>query len=263
MSFPSDDWPAMSTSQNSEKLVRTEIDQNVGVITLVHPPVNAISTLLGHQLVAALREMDARQVRVAVLTGGPRMFSGGFDVNELKVSAPTDAIPRNRHNYAVYRSLEQARYPIIAAINGYAVGGGCELALACDFRVSAADAFFSWPEVNLAGLAHMQRLVRTIGYGQARRLVYTGERWSATEAHRCGLVDVLAGSGDAISEALAIAGKIAAKPPAVVEVCKRAMSFGFEVPLSVAQDAELSMVGEVAGIADRHARLESFGSSTD
>jgi enoyl-CoA hydratase/carnithine racemase len=252
----------MSTPESTDNLVRTEIDQHIGVITLVHPPVNAINTSLGHQLLDALRELDARQVRVAVLTGGPRMFSGGFDVNELKVSAPTDAIPRNRHNYAVYRSIELARYPVIAAINGYAVGGGCELALACDFRVSAVDAFFSWPEVNLAGLAHMQRLVRTIGYGQARRLVYTGERWSATEAYRCGLVDVLAGSGDAISEAMTIAGKIATKPPAVVEVCKRAMGYGFEVPLSVAQDAELSMVGEVAGIADRHTRLESFGDGT-
>src|SRR5690348_12224065 len=157
----------MTMVQSADRLVSTEINGGIGVITLAHPPVNAINTPLGDQLLDALRELDTQQARVVVLTGGPSMFSGGFDVNELKVAAPTDAIPRNRHNYAVYRSIELARYPVIAAINGYAVGGGCELALACDFRVAADDAFFSWPEVNLAGLAHMQRLVRTIGYGQA------------------------------------------------------------------------------------------------
>lgn len=253
----------MTSVQSADSLVRTEIDGGVGVITLAHPPVNAINTPLGDQLLDALRELEAQQARVAILTGGPRMFSGGFDINELKTATPTDAIPRNRHNYKVYRSIELARYPVIAAINGYAVGGGCELALACDFRVAADDAFFSWPEVNLAGLAHMQRLVRAIGYGQARRLVYTGERWSAIEAYRCGLVDVLAGAADAIPAALAIANKIATKPQAVVEVCKRAMSYGFDVPIPVAQDAELSLVGEVAAIADRRTRLDDFGSTSE
>ena len=251
----------MNSSPTAEQLVSTRVDGHVGVLTLTHPPVNAISTPLTHQLSAALRQLDEQDVRVAILTGGPRMFSGGFDVNELKSAAPTDAIPRNRHNYDVYRSLELVRFPVIAAINGYAVGGGCELALACDFRVSARDAFFSWPEVNLAGLAHMQRLVRVIGHGQARRLVYTGERWTAEEAHKWGLVEVLAEPGEAIPAAMAMAEAIAAKPPAVVEVCKRAMSLGFDVPLPVAQAAELSFVGEVAAIADRRHRLDDFGTA--
>ena len=142
----------------------------MGTLELHRPPVNALNHALGAELVDAIEALEDTDVRVVILTGGERMFSAGFDIKELKQADPLDAIGRNRRMYRVYRKVEEARFPVIAAINGYAVGGSCQLVLACDFRVVASDAFFSWPEIDLAGLPPMQRLVRTVGYGQARRL---------------------------------------------------------------------------------------------
>lgn len=245
----------------SGQFVKSSLDGYVGTLELHHPPVNAISSELGRELFAAVEALEDTDARVVILTGGERIFSGGFDINELKDAAPTDAVGRNRRIYRVYRKFEEARFPVIAAINGYAVGGSCELALACDFRVVARDAFFSWPEINLAGFAHMQRLVRTIGFGQARRFVYTGAKCSAEEAFRLGLAEVLAEPGQAIQVARQYADTIAEKPPLVVEACKRAMDIGVEVPLAAAQLAELALAGEIAGGAARKERLTAFGRS--
>ena len=250
------------TILESGQFVRTIIDGHVAVVELQHPPVNAISSALGRELIATMAALEDTDTRVAIVTGGARMFSGGFDINELKDADPLDAIARNRRIYQAYASLEQARFPVLAAINGYAVGGACQLALACDFRVVATDAFFSWPEINLAGVAPMQRLVRTIGYGPARRLVYTGDRCGAEEAFRLGLADVLAEPGQALTTARRYANTIAEKPPRVIEACKRAMALGVEVPLPAAQLAELAMAGEIAGGPGRKERLTAFGHTT-
>ena len=249
----------IETAVKPGQFVKTSMDGHIGTLELQHPPVNAISSALGRELFAAVEALEATDVRVVILTGGERIFSGGFDINELKQADPTDAVGRNRRIYRVYRKFEEARFPVIAAINGYAVGGSCELALACDFRVVARDAFFSWPEINLAGFAHMQRLVRTIGYGQARRFVYTGAKCGAEEAFRLRLADVLAEPGQAIPVAREYAEIIAQKPPLVVEACKRAMDMGVEVPLAAAQLAELALAGEIAGGPARKERLTAFG----
>jgi enoyl-CoA hydratase len=244
---------------NSGEFVKTSIDGYVGMLELHRPPVNALNHALGAELVHAIEALEDTDVRVVILTGGERMFSAGFDIKELASADPLDAIGRNRRMYRVYRKVEEARFPVIAAINGYAVGGSCQLVLACDFRVVASDAFFSWPEIDLAGLPPMQRLVRTVGYGQARRLVYTAARCGGEEAFRLGLADVLAGPGQAIPVARQYAETIAEKPPLVVEACKKAMTLGVEVPLAAAQLAELTLAGEIAGGSARKERLTAFG----
>ena len=244
-----------------EGFVKTTVDGNIGVLEIQHPPVNAISSAVGVELHDALERLESTNVRVVIVTGGDQKFSGGFDINELKAADPSDAIVRNRNIYRVYRKFEEVRFPVIACINGYAIGGSCELALACDLRVASSDAYFRWPEIDLAGFAHMQRLVRAIGYGPARRLVYTGDKCSATLAHQLGLVDVLTEPGRALDESLALAESIARKPPLVIEACKQAMSMGPEVPLLTAQLAELALAGEIAGSADRQSRLSEFGHS--
>lgn len=246
------------------ELVHCTVADHVALITLDHPPVNAISSELGVAFRALLADLDSdSQVRAAVLTGGPQHFSGGFDINELRVSGPEDAVTRNRRILAAYGAAEEVRFPVIAAINGYAVGGSCEMALACDYRVMAADAFLSWPEVDLAGMAHLQRLTRMIGRAATRRLVYRGEKCSADEAHRLGLVEVIADAGRATEHALAEASLLASKPPHVIEALKRATAFGPEVPLPAAISAELSIVGEVATGPGRYESLKSFTGSGD
>lgn len=241
------------------EFVKITIDGFVGTLELHRPPVNALNQALGTELVDAVEALEATEVRAVILTGGQRMFSAGFDIKQLERSEPSDAIGRNRRMYRIYRSVEQARFPVIAAINGYAIGGSCQLVLACDFRVMAADAFLSWPEIDLAGLAPMQRLIRTIGYGHARRLVYTAARCYGEEAFRLGLANVLAGPGQAIPLARRYAELIAEKPPHVVEAGKSAMTMGVEVPVAAAQLAELALAGEIAGSPVRRGQLDDFG----
>lgn len=146
----------------------------------------------------------------------------------------------------------------MAAVNGYAPGGNCELILACDLRIAAEDAFFGLPEVNLAGFAQMQRLSRLVGLGRAKQLILTAERISGPEAYPIGLIDGLAAPEQAIPKALALAQKIASKPPLTVQAAKRALTLGMELSLEDAYELELDLVGKVAGTADRAESLRAF-----
>jgi enoyl-CoA hydratase/carnithine racemase len=167
---------------------------------------------------------------------------------------------------AIYDSIEQGPLPVIAAIEGYALGGACELAMACDIRVAAEDATFGLPEIRLGGvpgIAGMQRLQRLVGLGKAKRVVLTGEPMSAIEAHRVGLVDELAPAGSALSVALEIAHVIASRPPLSVTAAKRALNLGRDLPLERAQQLDMRFVGEVAMTEDRAESLLAFVEKRD
>jgi len=142
-------------------------------------------------------------------------------------------VPRNRRYQAIFLAIARSRVPVLAAINGYALGGGLELAMSCDLRVAASDSFLALPEINLGGVpgaAGPQRLARLAGKGRAIRMVTSGDRISAGEAYRIGLVQELAGPGQAIDRALDIGRLIASKPARAVEACKFAISLGAELP---------------------------------
>lgn len=210
------------------EFVRVEREPSgVALVVIERPPVNAINEQVREELAAVFSEIEAdRAVRCVVLTGGRRIFSAGVDIRGLQAAAPADAVPRNRRYQKVFLDVARARPPVLAAINGYALGGGLELAMACDLRVAASDAFLALPEINLGGVpgaAGPQRLARLAGRGQALRMVTSGDRISAQEAHRIGLVQELAEPGEAIAKALEIARVVAGRPPRAVESCKAAI----------------------------------------
>lgn len=241
--------------------VTLEVKDRIALITIDRPPVNAIDTGTAHELRRVASELDAIDANVAVLRGANGRFSGGFDVNELRGAAPIDVVARNRNAYAAYGAFATVAIPVIAQIDGYVVGGACELALACDLRVMASDAFFAWPEIDLAGFAHMQRLEDFIGPGRARLLVYTGDKCYGPEAEKLGLVDRLAPSGRAHQAAMDLAAALARKPRRTLRACKAALRLRSATDLERAQLAELALAAEIAADRDRSERLSAFGSA--
>jgi enoyl-CoA hydratase/carnithine racemase len=240
--------------------VRWSLEGHLAILRLTRPPVNALDRGMVEELEAALGEIDASVARAVVLTGGTR-FCAGVDVNVLREAPPEDAIPRNARFQEVFSHVQHHRLPFIAAINGYALGGGCELAMACDIRVAARDAFLGLPEIGLGGLpgiGGMARVQRLVGAGKARQLVLTGARIEAREAHRIGLVDELAGDGAAEKVAREWAELIASRPPRSVQAGKRALNLGAEVTLAAAQEIDLRFCGEIAATEDRRESVRAF-----
>jgi enoyl-CoA hydratase/carnithine racemase len=211
--------------------VRVEREGAAALVTIAHPPVNAISRAVAVALLEALTAAEADPAcRALVLTGdGDRYFSAGADLTEF---------PRDVANVAesveMTRRLEASRLPVVAAVNGFALGGGCEIALACDLRICSETARFGQPEIKLGimpGWGGTQRLPRLVGRGRALEMLLTGEPIDAARALECGLVTRVVPLADLRQEALALAGLLARRPPLAVAAIKRAVHVGLDGPL--------------------------------
>ncbi len=221
-----------------------EHDEPIAVVALDRPPVNALSFAVLDELSRAMRSLDEeRSLRAVILTGkGEKAFAAGADIAELAVlQTAVEAKVAARTGQALTRQIERMRLPVIAAINGFALGGGCELAMACDIRVASRSAKLGQPEVNLGiipGYGGSQRTLRLAGRGQAMYLCLSGELIDAEEALRIGLVDRVVPPGELMDEARRIAGLIASKAPLAVGACKRAIDAGAHLSLDEALDVE-------------------------
>jgi enoyl-CoA hydratase len=246
----------------SWEYMKLELDGNVAIVTMNRAPVNALSYQLRDELESVFDNLEHEQdVWVVILRGTERLFSVGVDIKQLSKAPPHDAIPRNQRYQRVYDKIEQFRAPVIAAINGYALGGGLELAMACDIRVAEEDAEVGLPEIILGGIPGIggpQRLSRLVGVGKAKQLILSGDRIKATEAHRIGLIDELAPTGKVMDVALPLAKRIASRPPLSVQAAKQAIHAGRDLPLERALELDLRYVGQVAGTADRMESLQAF-----
>jgi len=242
--------------------VTVEADEFVVRVTLRRPPVNALSRSVFAELESAFSSLETCEGgRVVLLSGGRSCFSAGVDIRELEQAPASDAIPRNAWFQQVFMGIERCRLPVIAAVEGYALGGGCELAMACDIRVASEDAFFAVPEINLGGLpgiGGMQRLQRLVGMGKAKQMVLTGDRISAEEARRIHLVDELVPAGTTNRYALELARRIASRPPLSVQAGKRSLNLGAGLPMDAAQEIDLRFCGEIAATQDRAESLKAF-----
>lgn len=238
------------------------VENFVARITLDRPPVNALSDATFDEIDAVFAELELRDdVRVVVFTGGPRIFSAGVDIRELRAEPPSNTIPRNRRYQATLHAIDTCTYPVIAAINGYALGGGCELALACDIRVASHGAYLALPEITLGGIpgiGGMQRALRLIGLSKAKQMVLTGDHVEAEEAYRIGLVDEITPDGGALKFALELAGRISSRPPLSVQAGKQALNFGRELSMRDALEVDLRLCGEIADTEDRAESLRAF-----
>jgi len=211
------------------------VEPPIATITLNRPKVlNALSPDLIRELTTALAELDADEtIRAAVLTGGPKVFAAGADIGDMADQGPVDQLLRDQTGR--WAPLAGFKKPLIAAVNGYALGGGCEIALMCDLIVAGDSARFGQPEINLGiipGAGGTQRWPRTAGKYVAMEVMLTGAPVTAQRAYELGIVNKVVPAEATILVATRLAREIAAKPPLAVRMAKEAVLKAFEAPLS-------------------------------
>ena len=215
--------------------IKVEIDDHVAVITLHRPDaLNALNGALLTELSQALREADENdKVRCIILTGSEKAFAAGADITEMQDKSFVDVFSDNLF-VAEQEAITSCRKPIIAAVSGYALGGGCEVAMMCDFIIASDTAKFGQPEINLgvmAGMGGSQRLTKFIGKSKSMDMHLTGRFMDAEEAERSGLVSRVVPAKKLISEAMAAATKIAEKSAIATQAVKEAVNRSYETTL--------------------------------
>lgn len=215
--------------------IQTETRDRVALITLHRPKaLNALNSEMMHEVTSAIAEFDADEgIGCIVITGSEKAFAAGADIKEM---APKSATEMNRLDYfANWEDISRARTPIIAAVNGYALGGGCELAMMCDFILAGDGAKFGQPEVNLGispGIGGSQRLTRAVGKAKAMEMCLTGRHIDAEEAERAGLVARIVPAAQLLDDALDTAQTIACKSLVATAAIKEEINVAQETTLS-------------------------------
>jgi enoyl-CoA hydratase len=239
-----------------------ENDGVVATLTLNRPDkLNALNGDLLRELGATFASLAAAPPRAVVLTGAGKAFSAGVDITEMTAMSTPEAKRRADEGHALAALIESLACPVIAAVNGFALGGGCELALACDFIYAADTAKFGQPEVNLGvipGFGGTQRLARRVGMGRARELVYTGEIITADRALAIGLVNMVTPKEELLLRVRAVADQIASKGPLAVAQAKRAMLRGVDGDLPSASELEAQTFAMLFGSEDQKEGMRAF-----
>ncbi len=234
----------------------------IALLRLERPPVNALSAAVLRQLRGATEALRGRaDVRAVVLTGAGKAFVGGADIAEMHRMDAAAARDYSVLGQAAFLALERLPQPVIAAVNGYALGGGCELALACDIRLAAERAVFGLPEVGLGvlpGFGGTQRLPRLVGPGKAAEMIFTGEPLDAAAALRIGLVNRVVGAEELVPEALRLAGLIATRSPVAVRLAKKALRVGAAVDLQSGTALEAELLAHCFATEDQKEGMEAF-----
>jgi enoyl-CoA hydratase len=236
----------------------------IATIVLNRPDkLNALNEALLGELCDALAELDRdASVRAAVLTGaGQKAFAAGADIGAMSRLSTMEAKAFAELGQAVGARIEEAHFPVIGAVNGFALGGGCEIALACDFLYASDTARFGQPEVSLGivpGFGGTQRLARRVGIARAREICMTGDMIGAEEALRIGLVNAVVPQAELMGRARAAATKIASRGPLAVMQCKRAILRGEGLPLAGACELESQAFAVLFGTADQREGMAAF-----
>jgi enoyl-CoA hydratase/carnithine racemase len=244
------------------EFVRLEVEDGVGTIRLDRPKMNAISFQVQAELRAVAEEAAARDdVKAVVLYGGERLFAAGNDVKEMADLSFADMVARGDSVQAAVTAVARIPKPVVAAVTGYALGGGCEFALAADVRIAAEDASLGQPEVLLGlipGAGGTQRLARLVGPSRAKDLIFTGRFVTAAEALAIGLVDRVVPAADVYSEAVAWARQFTGAASYAVRAAKEAIDQGLEVDLATGLEIEKVRFAAVFGTEDARTGMASF-----
>jgi enoyl-CoA hydratase len=244
------------------EVVTLEVEGAVGTIRLDRPPMNALSRLVQEEVRAAAEEASARaDVRAVVVYGGPKVFAAGADVKEMAGWTYADSLPAAERLQSAFTALARVPKPTVAAITGYALGGGLELALCCDFRVAGDNARLGQPEVLLGvipGAGGTQRLSRLVGPARAKDLIYTGRFVDAAEALAIGLVDRVVAPDDVYAEARALVERYANGPAVALSAAKEAIDRGLDLDLESGLALERQLFCGLFATEDRQAGMTSF-----
>jgi enoyl-CoA hydratase/carnithine racemase len=248
---------------DGERFVRLELSApGVGTIRLDRPPVNALNAAMQDQLHAVAVEAAARDdIRAVVIYGGPRSFAAGVDVKEMAAMSHADMLARVVPMQAAFTAVADIAKPVVAAITGYALGGGYELALAADIRMCADDAKLGQPEMLLGlipGGGGTQRLARLIGSARAKELIFTGRTVAADEAARLGLVDRVLPSGQVYEAAVAWAAQFADGPALALSAAKRTIDLAMATDLATGLASERAAFADLFATQDATIGMQSF-----
>jgi enoyl-CoA hydratase len=236
----------------------------ISVVTINRPKVlNALNMATMGELREAFTAIrDDAETRVAILTGGgEKAFVAGADIGELNKQDPVQAKEYTHRGQAVLDLIENLGKPVICAVNGFALGGGCEIAMACSFRIASENAKFGQPEVKLGiipGYGGTQRLPRLVGKGPAMQLILAGEMMSAEEALRIGLVNEVVAAAELIARCEAIAQKVIANAPLAVQYCMEAVNKGMDMPLREGLYLEAVLFGLACATEDKKEGTSAF-----
>ncbi len=244
--------------------VDIEVSDGIAVITMNRPQaLNAFNSEQLARLKSALDEIGHNPtVRAVIVTGaGDRAFAAGADIKEMAVLTPEEGLTFGRMGHAVTNAFELLPQPVIAAVNGFAFGGGCEIAIACDIRIASENARFAQPEVGLGippGWGGSQRLPRLIGPGLAAEMVFTGRHVHAEEALRIGLVNSVCPFEQLLPDARELASKIAANSPRAVRAAKRLMALAFSGSPGAGLASEVEEFGAAFAYPDQREGMQAF-----
>ena len=243
--------------------VTTEIQDAVAVLTIDRPKaLNALNPEVLADLKAAFEAIDQNTVRCVVLTGaGDKSFVAGADIGSMSTMTKAEGEAFGKLGNDVFLMIESFPLPVIAAVNGFALGGGNELAMSCDIRIASENAVFAQPEVSLgitAGFGGTQRLARTIGVGKAKELLYTTSKVKAPEALALGLVNYVVPLESLMDEAMKLAEKIARNAPIAVRATKKAINDGLQVSIDEGIAIEEELFGSCFETQDQQNAMKAF-----
>ena len=245
------------------EFITYEVEGAVGVITINRPKaLNALNSQVLEEIDKTLDGVDLETVRCLILTGaGDKSFVAGADIGEMSTLTKAEGEAFGKKGNDVFRKLETFPIPVIAAINGFALGGGCEISMSCDIRICSENAVFGQPEVGLGitpGFGGTQRLPRIIGVGKAKEMIYGGRNIKADEAYRIGLVNNVYTLEELMPAAKKLASTIAANAPIAVRACKEAINKGLDVDMDAAIVVEEKLFGSCFETEDQKAGMGNF-----
>lgn len=245
------------------EFVTYEQEGFVGVVTINRPKaLNALNSGVLEELEATFDQVDLETTRVIILTGaGTKSFVAGADIAEMSTLKKEEGEAFGKKGNDVFRKIETFPLPVIAAVNGFALGGGCEISMSCDIRICSENAVFGQPEVGLGitpGFGGTQRLARIIGVGKAKEMIYSASNIKAEEAYRIGLVNAVYSQEELMDMAKKLANKIARNAPIAVRACKSAMNEGLDVDMDKAIVVEEKAFGSCFETEDQVEGMKAF-----
>lgn len=245
------------------EFVTYEQEGYVGIITINRPKaLNALNSQVLEEIKEAFEAVDLNATRALVLTGaGEKSFVAGADIGEMSTLTKAEGEAFGKKGNDIFRMIETFPIPVIAAVNGFALGGGCEISMSCDIRICSDNAVFGQPEVGLGitpGFGGTQRLARIVGVGMAKQMIYSAINIKAEEALRIGLVNAVYTQEELLPAAKKLAAKIASNAPIAVRNCKKAINEGLEADMDQAIVIEEKLFGDCFETEDQKAGMANF-----